>query len=182
MRLQPYQLDGRVLVDIQQILPLPEVSAYQVQFKRKAAEERQGQARSMADWSRYDLHVGDRVIPNLTKRALFLSAVRALVAAGVSITRISEYIPSRKFIRIPGDLSGDQFRERMTQIQRPNGGSYHPRRWYLDDELLRSNGETVALSNQWGIGNLPALDKLLGAFSDQQIGYVKRDDVVDGES
>ena len=35
VRLQPYEFDGRVLVDVQQIIPLPEVAEYQVRVIEK---------------------------------------------------------------------------------------------------------------------------------------------------
>src|SRR5207302_2709516 len=41
VRLVPYDLDGRILLDIQQVLPLPEAADYQVKLRRKeAARER----------------------------------------------------------------------------------------------------------------------------------------------
>jgi hypothetical protein len=35
VRLKPYNLDGRTLVDVQQIIPLPEANEYQIQFREK---------------------------------------------------------------------------------------------------------------------------------------------------
>jgi hypothetical protein len=177
IRLRPYRFQDKLLVDIQQILPLPEASEYQVQFRKKAAEEREGQARASTDWSRYDLHVGETTVPNLTKRALFLAAVQALFSQGIAIEAMYPYIPSRKFIRVSGHLNSDSFRESVASMQRPNGGSYDIRRYFVDDgDLLHPEGETVALSNQWAIGDLPQLDALLGAFLQHNIRYVKRVD------
>ena len=45
-----------------------------------------------------------------------------------------------------------------------------------DEELLHSGEETAALSNQWGITNLPSLDELLTSFPELQISYARRDD------
>src|SRR5205814_7994161 len=44
IRLKPYNLDGRTLMDIQQIVPLPEAGNYQVQLREK--EHRKREARS----------------------------------------------------------------------------------------------------------------------------------------
>ena len=41
VRLQPYSLDGRTLVDVQQIIPLPEVAEYQVRVTEKKRKERE---------------------------------------------------------------------------------------------------------------------------------------------
>jgi hypothetical protein len=43
VRLRPYSLDGRTLLDIQQVVPLPEATEYQVQLRKKEAEKRQSQ-------------------------------------------------------------------------------------------------------------------------------------------
>jgi hypothetical protein len=51
VRLIPYQFMERTLLDIQQVLPLPESTEYQIRLRKKAAEERNTQA-SGADWTR----------------------------------------------------------------------------------------------------------------------------------
>jgi hypothetical protein len=43
VRLRPYSLDRRTLLDIQQVVPLPEATDYQVQLRKKEAEKRQSQ-------------------------------------------------------------------------------------------------------------------------------------------
>jgi len=45
IRLKPYSLDGRTLIDIQQIVPLPEAGAYQVQLREKAQKKREGRSK-----------------------------------------------------------------------------------------------------------------------------------------
>jgi hypothetical protein len=40
IRMKPYQDNGRVLVDVQQVIPLPEAAAYQVQIREKERKER----------------------------------------------------------------------------------------------------------------------------------------------
>lgn len=49
VRLQPYEFDGRVLVDAQQIIPLPEATEYQIQVREKARKEREARS-SGADY------------------------------------------------------------------------------------------------------------------------------------
>ena len=39
MRLKPSNLDGRTLVDVQQIIPLPEANEYQIQLREKKQQE-----------------------------------------------------------------------------------------------------------------------------------------------
>jgi Domain of unknown function (DUF4268) len=42
VRIKPYTDNGRVLIDVQQIIPLPEVADYQVQIREKKQKGRQG--------------------------------------------------------------------------------------------------------------------------------------------
>ncbi len=44
IRLKPYRLDGRLLIDVQQIIPLPEAAEYQVHLRKKEQEERKTRA------------------------------------------------------------------------------------------------------------------------------------------
>ncbi|MBW2334221.1 MAG: DUF4268 domain-containing protein [Deltaproteobacteria bacterium] len=40
IRIKPYDDNGRILIDVQQLIPLPEAEEYQVQIREKAARER----------------------------------------------------------------------------------------------------------------------------------------------
>jgi len=40
VRIKPYQENGRVLIDVQQIIPLPEAEEYQIQIREKESKER----------------------------------------------------------------------------------------------------------------------------------------------
>ncbi len=151
VRLIPYRFADKTLLDIQQVLPLPEAAEYQVRLRKKAAEERKAQ-QGGADWTRYDLKIQDQLFPRLYKRALFLAVVRALIENGKSVTDLQKFLPARKFLGISGQLSSDQFRKAASEIKTANGLPYDLRRFYMeDDDLFHSEGNTWALSNQWSI-------------------------------
>jgi len=44
IRMKPYSDNGRLLVDVQQVIPLPETTAYQVQIREKERKERKDKA------------------------------------------------------------------------------------------------------------------------------------------
>lgn len=48
IRMRPYNLDGRVLAEIEQILPLPEAEEFQVKVREKAIKERSGRKKADA--------------------------------------------------------------------------------------------------------------------------------------
>jgi hypothetical protein len=171
VRLRPYTLSGQTLVDIQQVLPLQEATDYQVQLKKKAAEERQAKERG-ADWTRYDLHVSQQVFPSLLKRHLFFQVVKALIGQGVTPEQIMKHFPERKFIAVPSECDGDEFRQKAAKLKGPGGGLVDVRRFFIDDdELFVVNGKTYALTKMWSKGWLPTLDVLLAAFPSCGIRY-----------
>ena len=171
VRLIPYQFGGKTLLDIQQVLPLPESAEYQIRLRKKAAEERNTQE-SGADWTRYDLKIGEQSYPKLYKRALFLAVVRTLVAQGKSVQSLQEILPARKFIGVPGKLVGNDFRAAVAEMKMPSGAAYDPRRYYLDDsDLFFSDGKTWALSNQWSIKSIPSLDQLISKYPEVKVSY-----------
>jgi hypothetical protein len=173
VRLRPYNLGERTLLDIEQVLPLQEAREYQIQLRKKAAEERQAQERR-SDWSKYDLRIGDKVYSDLRKRQLFLLAVRALIDHGVSVTDLQKIIAPRKFLGVPGKLSADEFRFLASTMKTKNGASYDFRRFYATDgDLFFSEGMTWALSNQWSISRLPELDQLIGKYPQAQLSYTR---------
>jgi hypothetical protein len=171
VRLIPYQYMGKTLLDIQQVLPLPESTEYQIRLRKKAAEERNTQE-SGADWTRYDLRIGDKFYSKLYKRQLFLTVVRALADQGKSILEIQQILPARKFVGVPGKVTGDEFRAAVSEMKTPSGAAYDIRRYYFDDkDLFFSDGKTWALSNQWSIKYIPSLDQLIAKYTDAKISY-----------
>jgi len=165
VRLIPYQFMGKTLLDIQQVLPLPESAEYQIRLRKKAAEERSTQETG-ADWTRYDLRIGEKFYPKLRKRQLFLSVVRALVDQGKSVLELQDILPARKFVGVAGKLAGSDFRAAVSEMRTPSGAAYDPRRYYFEDsDLFSSDGKTWALSNQWSIKYIPDLDRIISKIS-----------------
>jgi hypothetical protein len=73
VRMQPYRLGSSLVLDVQQIIPLPEAIDFQVQIRQKQREVRAAAGQS-TDWTRYDvttdegiqqsLQPADRLDPN----------------------------------------------------------------------------------------------------------------------
>ena len=49
VRVKPYQLEGKLLLDVQQVIPLPEAADYQIQIREKKQEERAAIYREKSD-------------------------------------------------------------------------------------------------------------------------------------
>lgn len=173
IRLHSYRLGDKTLLDIQQIIPLPEAAAYQVQLRKKAAEEREARTGG-SDLSKYDLNVSGKVLPNLNKRQLFLASVKSVLSAGATVSELQKIFPPAKFLGVPGKLNADEFTEQVSKVRTPGGSTYDLGRYNTDDDdLLESEGKTWALSNQWAITRLPALDEMIRCYPQAGLSYKK---------
>ncbi len=153
VRIKPYGTRDLPLLDVQQIVPLPEAEDYQIRVQEKNDLERVSRT-SARDLTRYRVTVNGQVFENLPKRRVMLQVVKALIEAGISPETLAEDVPGRfLFMKFPGLLDGEQTR---TAIQSsPQGDSS---RWFTDDlELIHFAGSTYAISNQWG---QPAMENI----------------------
>lgn len=54
VRLTPYKVDSRLLLDVQQVIPLPEASGLTVQLRRRQSQARAASA-DTRDWTPYEI-------------------------------------------------------------------------------------------------------------------------------
>ena len=182
VRIKPYTLGDRVLVDVQQLLPLPEAEEYQVQIRKKAAEERLSDAGDK-DWTRYDLTIDGEVSPRLYKRRLFFLVFRALIQRGVTPEQIMEVFQARKFLVVQGTCNTpEEFRQRALNLRNASGNAYALNRFFVDvDELFHVDGKTYAVSNQWSKKGLPDLQKLISKHPEASISFAKSSEEIVSE-
>jgi hypothetical protein len=160
VRMRPYSLQQRTLVEVDQIIPLREAQEYTVRLKEKQEENRHASKTSL-DFTRYDMTVNEETYPNLWKRNLIWQAVAIAVEAGVSLSQLQSILPHRRLIVVDGALSGKDFLTAAEAKKTSDGYVFDRRRYFLeDDQLLHLEGKTCAMSNQWGIGSLPLIDKI----------------------
>jgi hypothetical protein len=111
VRLRPYSLDDRIILDVEQIIPLPEAAALTIQIAQKAEEGRM--SRRNRDLSKYDLTVDGITQPSLSKRALVLEAARAATTHGLSLEQVRKSMPPNKWIALDGDFTATDFKARL---------------------------------------------------------------------
>ena len=150
IRLRPYSDGDRVFLDVQQVIPLPEIEEFQVQVREKVQRERQTRSGSR-DMTRFDIEVLGEKYPNLPKRIAILRVVQVLVQSGHAPEEISSAVDDKfyktGFRGAAGDLNEQDFIEAVQQSHK----TFSPHRWFTaDNELLHYGGQTYALSNQWG--------------------------------
>lgn len=141
VRLQPYKLGEEVLLNIEQIIPLPEAEEYQVKV-REQAEAKRAVARSSKDRTQY------RFLDNIyNKRQLVLALV----------THYLQTHPETTFEQLrhifPDELHSSYGVVALVEQAQVKGGRT---RYFLDEEqlLTTGDGQRIAVCNQWGIGNV----------------------------
>jgi hypothetical protein len=153
VRLKPYALDGRVLVDAQQIVPLPEAADYQFQVREKVLRERQSRTYNV-DFTRFDVSVADLTVADQWKRNAIFFVCKNLCLRGIepeAIAQVFDWRPNSVWLVIEGEVDASDFGRLAAERAATLGASFDSKRWFCaEDELLHKNGRTYAFSNQWG--------------------------------
>ncbi len=169
VRIRPYRWQGRTLVDIQQVLPLPEASDYQVKIREKAVEKRAAERKFNFDFSKYDLTIDRQRFPNLTKRALGFRVLRAAVDGGISPDELSKHLGKAVttwIITVDGTLSAPEFALEASKLA-TKWGKYDLGRFFCGEgELVHKHGRSYAITNQWAINDIPALEAIAEKYPD----------------
>lgn len=154
IRLQPYKLGNELLIDIEQIVPLLEAEEYQVRV-REQAEARRSAVRSSQDTTKYEF-LGQVY----NKRNLVLAVVTHHLNTHQQLTL-------EELQRIFPDSLHRSFGV-VVPVERALEKDPTRSRYFLHaNQILNTgDGDSIAVCNQWGIGNI-------GCFLDiaKQLGY-----------
>jgi hypothetical protein len=152
VRLRPYNFEGRVLVDVETIIPLPEAAGYQVQVREKARKERESRI-SNADFTRFDVQFEGARQSSMWKRNAIFFVCKNLCAHRVGPEEIAALFDWRMNVwyAVDGVVDALEFKQLATKRALADGSVFNSRRWFCDDgELVHANEKTYAFSNQWG--------------------------------
>ncbi|MES9831164.1 MAG: hypothetical protein ABW139_02890 [Candidatus Thiodiazotropha sp. DIVDIV] len=171
VRMHPYTSEGQIFLDVQTVIPIPEVADYQVRIREKKQRERESR-NSTRDFTKYDLQIADHEYAALSKRWLMFRLISGVLENGGTPEEIMEAIPWRKnklFEVFEGTLNGDEVYEIIMQDD-PGGTIPRAKRYFCGDgEVFHANGKTYVLSNQWGRATLDAVDSLMKGFPNLNI-------------
>jgi hypothetical protein len=98
VRLVPYQLGTEKLIDVQQIIPLPEAVDFQIQQRRK--EEEKAAALNERDYTKYDVVVAGASSTGLSKQTAIKTMVTGLWAAGVPAEAIRTATAPKRWLAV----------------------------------------------------------------------------------
>jgi hypothetical protein len=157
VRLTPYKVDERLLLDVQQVIPLPEASELMVRLRRRESQVR-AVREDNRDWTPYIVTTPDAgPTKPLRKRHAVLAMVTGLHKAGVPSERIAAVL-RKKFLAVQGELSGPDLEDAFVatySAARNNLG-----RWFLDSPI-HSAGRTWVVSKMWGRTTEAVLQQLV---------------------
>ncbi|MGF6739595.1 hypothetical protein [Paraburkholderia atlantica] len=152
VQMRPHAIDSRVLLDIQQVIPLPQAAQYTVALREKSIEKDSVRS-STRDTTKFDLTIGDSFFPNLPKRRLMLALVREAIKQGRSPDQIRDAIAWRKrdlFLSAPGHANEMTFQSLFPGKKL--------RYFFGPDEIFFFDGTTFVLSRAWGDRTLEAAE------------------------
>lgn len=174
IRMKPYNDKGRVFLDVQTVIPLPEAEDYQVQIREKQQKERISR-NSSKDLTKYQITIDGKTTEPLAKRRAIFSVVQHLCKKGITPEEIHKVLHWRAnglWRVVEGDVGSDAFFEGASKAANEGGPAFDPGRWfYNDDELIHSNGKTYAFTKMWGTRTEEGIRELLNKFSDHGISF-----------
>lgn len=165
VRLVPYQIGDRVLLDIQQVVPLPETADYQVRLRRK--DQQQQRRADGRDFTRYHIIVDGQVLPDENKRHAIRVMVQQLLERDVPAVAIGEVLSPVRFRSVDGEHHDP---ERLVAALRAHDPRFDPRRWFVEYAICQG-GRTWVLRRQWGRNTEPTLTALADAFPQAKVTF-----------
>lgn len=138
VRLAPYRYKDDVLINAEQIIPVPEVEEYQVRFREKRTEQRKAQV-STKDYSKFEY-----------KGQLYNKRNLALVL-------MTDWIEKKQPESLESLLAvfDNSIRRRIAKRFDDIPENLLKRFHSSEQDLIElPSGELIAISNQWGVGNI----------------------------
>ncbi len=164
IRIKPQKDGDNLYFDIQQIIPLPETTDYQVKLREKAAEQRQARRESSRDYSKFDVTINGKTKFTLNKRETMHFVISECLNFGISPDDLMNLTGKKAWIWVNKVCHSKQEFE-LEEIK--NVKSYDPSRWSnRDNELLIFQGKTYAYTNQQGKETYDLVNNIFNQYPD----------------
>jgi hypothetical protein len=143
-RIVAYRLSDQILLDLQQIIPLPEAKDFQIQQRQKGAATAAARpSQDGRDYTRYDLTIGTKTLARMSKQAAVKTAIQELHRAGVSTAAIRSVTQQNRWVPVHPAQG-----ETVEQAFRREFPSRSPRHlWY---DLGITDGDTTWVIPRFG--------------------------------
>ena len=178
IRLKPYSDAGKVYLDVQQVIPLPEAEEYQINIRDKSRKEKESR-QSNRDLTKYTITLGDIVLEDLPKNRAIFGLVKCLCESGVDPEEIRAAISWKKkrlFEWFEGKYGPEEFERLLAERQDSRGKKQQPWRYFIEEgELIYANGRTYAFDRMWGHRTVEAMELIVRQFKDRGISFRESD-------
>lgn len=173
IRIKPQKDGSNLYFDIQQIIPLPEATDYQVKLREKAAEQRQARREGSRDYSKFDITFNGQTKFNLNKRQTMFFVISESFRLGISPPDLMKITGKNKWIWVDKVCETRQEFE-IEKIH--NTRSYDSSRWFIEsDELMVYKDTTYAFSNQFGTSTYDLVVRIFNEHPELQ-GEIKKNE------
>lgn len=119
----------------------------------------------MRDNTKFSLTIGESTMTMLTKRELAYQVFAEAIRRGVSPKRLGMALPwkqSRLYMAVDGNVNEYEFTQQARNTLARNGRSFDPTRYFIESQkLIHANGQTIAVTNQWGTFTLPSVREMI---------------------
>ena len=171
VKLEPYRLEGKTLVNVQQIIPLPDTSEYQVMISERA---KRGFVKSGGvDRTKYDLILGDDQYQAQSKRKAMYRTLKYLLEVGVRADELNANIigcmEDKTIMKIDPESDIDV----ISQLNQELGRHDAQRRYFCkENEFITTSAGTYVISGEWARWSMEdTLERIKETFPNYNIEY-----------
>tara|TARA_B100000315_G_C14551719_1_gene576164 strand:- start:594 stop:1649 length:1056 start_codon:yes stop_codon:yes gene_type:complete len=177
VRMHAYVSNGDTLLDVQTVIPIPEVEDYQIRIREKKQKEREAR-HSSRDLTKYDVSIGENLFYSLNKRYLFFHLISGVLNNGAHPSDITKVFPQKEnhlFDIFDGKYNSDQVIDKI--MEKDTGGVLprHKRFFTKESEIFYVDGKTYVLTNQWGMAEMGGIDVISSMFPELKIVITPKD-------
>lgn len=171
VRMAPYELNGQVYIDIQQVIPLPEARDYQVRLRKKEiARERSTMDPDRRDFTRYHIIVDGKESEPLNKRHAVRTMITELGHKGIGYEKMAALLFNRALRCVPGQIADPDALRDALAADHPTA---NPRSWFVEYPIIDTeNDRTWVIFRKWdGNTTADALGKLAAEFPEASVQF-----------
>lgn len=162
IKMVPQKDVDELYLDIQQIIPLPEATDFQVKLREKQSEQRQVARISSRDYTKFNLSICGNFYEKLNKRELVYQVVSNGLQSKIPISKLIAILSKKRWLVVDKICyTTQEFEEEIGLMEK----KYDSKRWFNKaGELFHIEGKTYSLKNQYGGSALPLVKEILETF------------------
>jgi hypothetical protein len=156
VRMRPYISDGKILLDIQSVIPIPEIEDYQVKIREKRQKERASRS-SSRDTSRYSIYFnGEQAYAHIQKSDIGYCTVQLLDEKGLIDQGVFEFLRADntcvfQLIKLESEVTETNKKYNKYRVSREPELIYNGQEYYVARNWGKESAQafTVKISNRF---------------------------------